>query len=183
MKYWFLGVSVPKSSINPIDLAEVKTYVGSHLYSRDNISDMGENSVISVSDTEFVYDPDDSGAKIIDSFEEFEELNKKYGGKYSHISDELLYAHFFDNNVLMIINQPAEKSNFRYSIHSLNIGSNGNLEVDAVKCVNREEKSDDDSTEWHLAAAISRKDLVYGPDDVKINVTHNVQEAIAGKYE
>ena len=163
MVYRMLAAAVPKSVIDPSD---VTSFVSNgHSHEGENgyriINQINEKSVKSASKTEVESEGNTVNISLIDSMEGFERINDLYDGKYNHIKDELLTDNFFKDNVLYIADQPSVKKNIEYKIEDLMVKSNGVLEVTVGTSINNDEPDEDDNTEWHLAAAIPRSELVF----------------------
>ncbi|MBR3024656.1 MAG: dockerin type I repeat-containing protein [Oscillospiraceae bacterium] len=163
MVYRMLAAAVPKSVIDPSD---VTSFVSNgHSHEGENgyriINQINEKSVKSASKTEVESKGNTVNISLIDSMEGFERINDLYDGKYNHIKDELLTDNFFKDNVLYIADQPSVKKNIEYKIEDLMVKSNGVLEVTVGTSINNDEPDEDDNTEWHLAAAIPRSELVF----------------------
>lgn len=182
IKYWFLAAAVPKNLIATAytDSIEIEKYIGNAGWSAG--SELNENSVISESSTGFVYDEEKSSVRIIETLAEFESINSYCSGKYSHLADEFITEDFFKDNVLLVIDQKSRKSNIKYNIHSLDISSDAALTAEIAEFINSEEPEEDDSTEWHLAAAISRDGLLYDAEDVTVVTNYHTQTALSGSY-
>ena len=163
MVYRMLAAAVPKSVIDPSDVASFVS--NGHSQEGENgyriINQINEKSVKSASKTEVESKGNTVNISLIDSMEGFERINDLYDGKYTHIKDELLTDNFFKDNVLYIADQPSVKKNIEYKIEDLMVKSNGVLEVNVGTSINNDEPDEDDNTEWHLAAAIPRSELVF----------------------
>ncbi|MBQ5988510.1 MAG: dockerin type I repeat-containing protein [Oscillospiraceae bacterium] len=163
MVYRMLAAAVPKSVIDPSDVASFVSN-GHSQEGEDGfriINQINEKSVKSASKTEVESKGNTVNISLIDSMEGFERINDLYDGKYTHIKDELLTDNFFKDNVLYIADQPSVKKNIEYKIEDLMVKSNGVLEVTVGTSINNDEPDEDDNTEWHLAAAIPRSELVF----------------------
>ena len=163
MVYRMLAAAVPKSVIDPSDVASFVSN-GHSQEGEDGyriINQINEKSVKSASKTEVESKGNTVNISLIDSMEGFERINDLYDGKYTHIKEELLTDNFFKDNVLYIADQPSVKKNIEYKIEDLMVKSNGVLEVTVGTSINNDEPDEDDNTEWHLAAAIPRSELVF----------------------
>ncbi len=163
MVYRMLAAAVSKSVIDPSDVASFVSN-GHSQEGEDGyriINQINEKSVKSASKTEVESKGNTVNISLIDSMEGFERINDLYDGKYTHIKDELLTDNFFKDNVLYIADQPSVKKNIEYKIEDLMVKSNGVLEVTVGTSINNDEPDEDDNTEWHLAAAIPRSELVF----------------------
>ena len=163
MVYRMLAAAVPKSVIDSSDVASFVSN-GHSQEGEDGyriINQINEKSVKSASKTEVESEGNTVNISLIDSMEGFDRINDLYDGKYTHIKDELLTDNFFKDNVLYIADQPSVKKNIEYKIEDLMVKSNGVLEVTVGTSINNDEPDEDDNTEWHLAAAIPRSELVF----------------------
>lgn len=178
MKNWFLAAAVPKYMLNGADtenpVTEDQGYFENYRYEN--------NTLTSDSKTEFKYDDQKSFHGFFDSMEEFDRWNEYSSGQYSHLKDEFITENLFDKNVLYVKDIPAEKTNIKYNLGSLDINGDGTLSVNIIKFINEKEPAADDDTVWHLAAVIPREDLVFDSDDVIPQITVKTQTAIYGKY-
>ncbi|MBP1591457.1 MAG: dockerin type I repeat-containing protein [Oscillospiraceae bacterium] len=180
---WFLAAAVPKSVTDP---SEVVSFDAKSVSSQDEngfsiYNKINERAVVSDSATEFEFK--DREIRFIDSVGEFDRINEFYGGKFSHLKDEFLTDDFFKDNMLFIMCQPSEKKNVKYNILNLSMASNAVLSVQVGKFINAEDAADDDITEWHLAAAVPRSELVFEKSELSAKISYKTEEALLGRFE
>ena len=176
---WFLAAAVPKTVLDPAAVESFRAEIRNSDRVYSLYSDLNTTALVSNSETEFVFEDNFKDLIFTDSW--FEMINESLKGRYSHLKDEFITEDFFDDNALLVLNQPAEKTNIRYSILNLSVNNDGTLEVLIGRFVNAEEKAEDSNREWHLAAAIPKDKLVLDKN-AGINITYHTQQALLGSF-
>ncbi len=158
----FLAAAVPKSELDPSAVASVSVDIkntDSEYYLDSNIV---KKSVISVSHTDYKHKSDDEAyVSIFWSAENLDFNNEFREGKYNGIKDEFVTDDFFKDNALIVVEQPAVKSNMNYKLKEIRVTNAALLEVYIERSEDTKKESENDETEWLLAAAVPKSALVF----------------------